>query len=262
MAFFVESWSNSGGWIVSRSDSAYPTRLKTRLRQSAPPVLYGIGNRDLLEVGGVAVVGARNADEPSLEFTRRVATRCAELEIPVISGGARGVDRTAMLASLSAGGEVVGVLANNLSRAAVSGEFREFLLDDMLALVSPYHPKARFFVGHAMGRNKHIYALSDMALAVSVTEGKGGTWSGAVENEKHGWVPLYVRAGNAVPAGNEQLLRRGALPLQDDLQEIDRVAQHWRSECGRAANRSTSIPQRAQISAIPEGQDPSQLNLF
>ncbi len=32
-------------------------------------------------------------------------------------------------------------------------------------------------VGTAMGRNKHIYVLSDAGLAVDATAGKGGTWT-------------------------------------------------------------------------------------
>jgi predicted Rossmann fold nucleotide-binding protein DprA/Smf involved in DNA uptake len=38
-------------------------RLKTRLREDAPAVLYGCGDINLLETGGLAVVGSRYVDE-------------------------------------------------------------------------------------------------------------------------------------------------------------------------------------------------------
>ena len=44
-------------------------------------------------MGGLAVVGSRDASEEDIEFARSVAAACALQNIPVISGGARGVDR-------------------------------------------------------------------------------------------------------------------------------------------------------------------------
>ena len=64
-----------------------------------------------------------------------------------------------------------------------------------------------------MGRNKLIYALSDVAVVVSSADGSGGTWTGAVEALKGGWVPVLVRDDPGVPAGNRSLIRLGAVPL-------------------------------------------------
>jgi predicted Rossmann fold nucleotide-binding protein DprA/Smf involved in DNA uptake len=65
-----------------------------------------------------------------------------------------------------------------------------------------------------MGRNKLIYALSDVAVVVSSADGSGGTWTGAVEALDGGWVPVLVRDEAGVPAGNQALMRRGASPLR------------------------------------------------
>ena len=86
-----------------------------------------------------------------------------------------------MRGALEAGGRSVGILANGLERAALNRENRAALLDGRLLLVSPYDPAARFVVGHAMQRNKLIYALSDAALVVNSDHGHGGTWAGATE---------------------------------------------------------------------------------
>jgi len=37
----VERWSARRIWVISRADPACPKRLKTRLKEDAPPLLYG-----------------------------------------------------------------------------------------------------------------------------------------------------------------------------------------------------------------------------
>lgn len=210
----VESWTNQGLWIVSRSDADYPDRLRERLKHLSPPLLYGVGRSELLNDGGLAIVGSRAADARALDFTERVAIRCAREGIQVLSGGAKGIDAAAMYAALKAGGIAVGILADSLARMSLAGEVRAALSEDKMVLVSPYAPHVGFNVGNAMGRNKLIYALSDWALVISSEANKGGTWAGATENLKHGWASLFVRMEDKVPSGNQQLLAQGALALQ------------------------------------------------
>ncbi|MEG3900636.1 DNA-processing protein DprA [Microcoleus sp. B4-C5] len=213
LSLAVEKWTNQGLWILGRSDSQYPKRLKQILKHLAPAILYGIGNIKLLGQGGLAIVGSRDVDEEGLDRTQRVAQICAEEEIQVISGGARGVDTAAMLSALEAGGTAVGVLADSLAASAVAGKYRAGIKEGRLTLVSACDPNARFNVGNAMGRNKYIYALADRALVISCSVGTGGTWAGAVEAlEKIKDVPVFV-LDDAVPEGNRQLLKRGAQPL-------------------------------------------------
>jgi predicted Rossmann fold nucleotide-binding protein DprA/Smf involved in DNA uptake len=92
-----------------------------------------------------------------------------------------------------------------------------------------------------MGRNKLIYALSHFAVAISATEGKGGTWSGATENIKHNWVPLFVRDAEDIPDGNRALMRQGVNGL-----DIDNINERYGlsnilSVIEQKANKSTSI---------------------
>lgn len=62
-----------------------------------------------------------------------------------------------------------------------------------------------------MRRNRLVYALAEAAVVVATAAGSGGTWSGAVENLRHGWVPIYVRDDRS--AGASKLARMGATPL-------------------------------------------------
>ena len=215
MAMALENWTNQGIWVISRSEVDYPGRFKDRLKQKAPPLLFGAGNTELLARGGLAVIGSRHADETALDFSRALGRRCAGEDMQVISGGAKGVDQEAMLAALEAGGKVIGILADNLGRATVSGKYRQAIRDGRLALISACAPEAGFQVGNAMARNKLIYALSDYALVVCTEVEKGGTWAGALENLKHNWVPLLVRAGDNISSPNQRLLQEGGLPFDE-----------------------------------------------
>ena len=217
MALAVEKWAHNGIWIVCRSDEAYPNRLKKHLKKTqAPPILFGVGDMGLLCRGGLAVVGSRNVDASGEAFTRDVGKACARDGLPIVSGGARGVDQIAMLAALEEGGIALGIMADSLLKAALSSKYRAGIREKRLVLVSPFHPESRFNVGNAMGRNKLIYALSDFALVVSADKEKGGTWTGAKEELKRREPrPVFVRLGNEVPEGNQALVKLGACPFPE-----------------------------------------------
>ena len=207
----MERWRTRALWVTSRADAEYPRRLKKRLREQAPPVLYGCGNRTDLDTGGLAVVGSRNVDDNLIAYTEGVGRLAAGAQRTLVSGGARGIDQAAMRGALDAGGTVACVLADGLERAAMRREHRNALMDGRLVLVCPYDPAAGFLVGHAMQRNKLIYALADAALVVSAEFEKGGTWAGAVEQlDRHRFVSVYVRATGEMGKGLDALLERGA----------------------------------------------------
>lgn len=209
----IERWQARAIWVVSRADAKYPSWLKTRLREDAPAVLYGCGDITLLETGGLAVVGSRHVDDELIEYTMRIGHLAAKANKTLISGGAKGIDQAAMRGAIEGGGRVSGVLADSLEKTAMNRENRNLLLEGQLALVSPYDPSAGFNVGHAMQRNKLIYALADASLVVNSDVDKGGTWAGAIEQlDKVRFCPVFVRSTGAPSAGLDALQRKGAIP--------------------------------------------------
>ncbi len=218
LGFAVEEWQRNGIWIISRSDTDYPARYKKHLKDKAPPLLFGVGNRSLLSGGGLGIVGSRNVDQAGETFTRQVAEFCSYNRMPVVSGGARGVDQISMNAALEAGGVSIGILAENLLKKSVERKNRQAIASGRLLLLSPYHPNARFTVETAMGRNKLIYAMADYGLVVSAEHKKGGTWAGATEElKRENALPVFVRIGNDVPQGNSKLLDIGAISWPDSI---------------------------------------------
>jgi DNA processing protein len=209
----VDRWHSRGIWVVSRADATYPKRLKARLKENAPPILYGCGEPALLELGGLAVVGSRHIDDAMLQYTMNVGAMAAASNRPIVSGAARGIDSSAMTGALERGGVVIGVMADSLERAALAKGNREALREGRLVLISAYDPAAGFNVGHAMQRNKAIYALADVGLVVTSDFQKGGTWAGAIEQlEKLHYVPVFVRNGAECGKGNAALIQKGGKP--------------------------------------------------
>ncbi len=260
----VERWNARAIWVISRADSRYPKRLKARLKEDAPPLLYGCGDIALLEKGGLAVVGSRDVNEELVSFTERVGRLSAEAHRNIVSGGAKGIDRAAMQGALVAGGDVAGVMADSLERAALARDNREPLMDGRLVLISPYDPAAGFNVGHAMQRNKLIYALADAALVVTSDFEKGGTWAGAIEQLKRlHFVPVFVRNGANAGKGNSALLSRGGKPWPNPQSGNELgMALADVSECFAAEARQDTLPlfsrEKQDISAAACAQKPTE----
>ncbi|MCY3554521.1 MAG: DNA-processing protein DprA [Gemmatimonadetes bacterium] len=206
LAIAMEKWTGAGLWVLTRED--YPKRFKKRLGNAAPIVVFGSGNKSMLKDGGLAVVGSRNAAEEDLAYSSGVGVVAAGSGLTVVSGGARGVDESAMLGALANCGNVIGVLADNLLRTSSSLKYRRHLQDQNLVLISTTNPESGFNTAKAMERNKYIYCLSDAAIVVH-SGVKGGTWTGAMENHRKKWVPTWVKRTADRKAGNEDIVNRG-----------------------------------------------------
>ena len=211
----IQRWHSDRLTLLTLSGEAYPKRLRRRLARKAPPVLFATGNTVLLDQGGLAVVGSRDASEEECAYASKLGERAWREHICIVSGGARGIDQHAMLGALESGGPAVAVLPNNIARTAASARLREHIEGGRLALVTPFSPDAGWNAGLALGRNKYIYCLADAAVAVASVEGRGGTWAGAAENLRRDWVPLWVKESHDPRSGSPGLAERGARWLPD-----------------------------------------------
>lgn len=213
LAQALDRWEQRSIWVMSRADAGYPSILKKRLAEDAPPVIYGVGDSEVLGAGGLAVVGSRKVTDDLLRFAEEAGRLSAQARKRLVSGGARGIDQASMRGASDEGGMVIGVLADSLERMSLKREHRQPLIDGRMVLISPYDPAAGFNIGHAMQRNKLIYALSDAALVVNADFNKGGTWAGAVEQlDKLRFVPVFVRSIEPSSKALDALRRKGARP--------------------------------------------------
>ena len=84
------------GWMLTPEDERYPEPLRQLF--SPPLVLYGKGELppfDETAAPAIGIVGTRRSSIYGVEATAALAAGLAAAGCPIISGGARGIDRAA-----------------------------------------------------------------------------------------------------------------------------------------------------------------------
>ncbi|HHT71288.1 MAG TPA: DNA-processing protein DprA [Firmicutes bacterium] len=214
----LSALNEKGIFTLTRSDADYPIALKNKLKKLAPPILYYAGNLSLLSNNGVAVVGSRDLDEAGLRFTEKLSRRCTNDGLNIVSGGARGVDSIAENVANNSDGTTVIFVADSLEKKIRKKETREAIMRRQSIILSSFRPDMPFQTYAAMERNKYVYALSDYVVVISSDYNKGGTWAGATENIKRGWVPMFVRNEDNIPKGNINLLKnKDVYPISQEI---------------------------------------------
>ncbi|MEJ2597827.1 MAG: DNA-processing protein DprA [Anaerolineales bacterium] len=236
----LDRLASLGIFPLTRADADYPQRYRMRLKDSSPLVLFYAGEKVLLGQPGIAVVGSRHLDEMGQECARFVGNACGISGQVLYSGGAKGVDTLSMDSALDARGTAVGVLANNLEKVVRTR--REALQRGDLCFVTPYSPSAGFSVGAAMGRNRLIYTLADYAIVVASGVETGGTWAGATEAMRNGWLPVFALEHAKIPEGNQRLLQKGAFPFPYPFKEQPQKLSAWLKEKSSGFPRQPSQP--------------------
>ena len=225
LAMQIEAWGRKGIWVVSRGDDAYPKRWKQRLGHAAPPLIHGVGAKTGLNRGGLAILGAKQADDDALAFAGELARRAADAGLDVIAGAGAGPETAAMEAAIQVEGTTVGVIAGNLERMMLEPRWRDGIVRGDLALCSVDGPKARAGAARAEARNALLYALADHAVVVTARAKKGSTWRGVIENAAAAGTPTLVFAGGG--AGARVLADAGLPTIGIDALQADVDLAGW-----------------------------------
>lgn len=215
-SFLAESLLQQGFDLITIDSEEYSNTLKQNLNlKYSPPLLYIKGNKQLLHEYTVAIVGSRNASDVSLEFTKTIAQNCADNHEVVVSGFAKGVDKTALDETLKVHGQSIIVLPQGIM--TFSSGFKEYytqIVEGSVLVLSTFHSNAPWSVGLAMRRNAYIYGLAEK-IFVAETDSTGGTWNGVIDGLRKGRT-IYVRKPGA-PGDeknvNELLILKGAVPV-------------------------------------------------
>ena len=193
----------AGVTVITRLDSRFPRRLREQLGTRCPAALFCRGDLRLLQRPCISVVGSRHLASPGAQFAAQAGRLAAREGFTLCSGDAMGADRTAQEACLRGGGSVLIFPATELVYCPV----RENVL---------YAAEGGFELGfsaqRALGRNRFIHAMGEKTLVAQTGFGKGGTWSGSLDNLQHEYSPLFVFDDGS--EGARALCARGATPVQ------------------------------------------------
>lgn len=210
----VSQLKHKGVAVVPFTDARYPEGL--RRVAGFPPLLYLMGNVDLLKKSSVAICGSRHASVDGLRHAQRFGEVAAESLLPIVSGYAKGVDTLAHLGALRAGGSTVIVLAEGILHFRLKREFKgvEHLWDNTV-VVSQFPPEQPWRAFTAMERNRVICGLAGGLVVVEAHE-RGGTIAAAREclrQKKPLWVIEHSLPRLDCP-GNTILLREGGTGIR------------------------------------------------
>lgn len=197
LAHYLKRGARQGCAPITRVSEAYPLILRQRLELDSPGCLWAKGDLTILNTPAIALVGSRDLREPNREFAEAVGRQAAEQGVTLVSGNARGADRTAQEACLKAGGRVISIVADELSKQP---ECRNLLYLSEEDFDEPFSAQ------RALSRNRCIHTLGRMVFVAQSSLGKGGTWDGTVKNLRFGWSPVACfRDGSEAAAQLEQM---------------------------------------------------------
>ena len=168
---------------LTRLTHGYPKRILEALGDDAPACIWARGDLSLLARPGIALVGSRELHPENGRFAWETGSHAARQGLVLISGNAKGADRTAQDACLTAGGAVISIVADRLTDHVPVGNILYLSEEDF---------DLEFSAQRALSRNRCIHALGIAAIAAQCSLQAGGTWDGSVKNLRFGWSPLYV----------------------------------------------------------------------
>lgn len=207
---------------VALGTRAYPALLGEL--SDAPPMLWAIGDIDLLKRPLVAIVGARNASSLGTRMARHLAEGLGKADYVVVSGLARGIDTSAHLGAIQtgtiavmAGGVDVVYPAENAVLAQEIAETGLRLSEQPMGL----RPHAR----HFPQRNRIISGLCRGVVVVEAAARSGSLITSryaADQGRDVLAVPGHPLDGRA--SGANMLIRDGATLVRSAQDIIDAFA--------------------------------------
>lgn len=178
---YLQKGQKADCFPITRESSYYPLILRRRLGNRAPGCLWLKGDPTLLTMKCISLVGSRDLMPANREFAREVGQQAAKQGYVLVSGNARGADRTAQNACLNAGGYVISVVADAL---------QDHPLQERVLYLSEEDYDEPFSAKRALQRNRIIHCLGEYTFVAQSRLAKGGTWSGSVQNLQKRWSPL------------------------------------------------------------------------
>ena len=207
---YLRRAENCDCYPITRLNSIYPLLVRRRLGLDSPGVLWAKGDVTLLGKPAVAVIGSRELNLENRKFAEETGRQIAKQGYVLVSGNARGADRTAQEAALEAGGSVISVVADSLQKQPLVRNVLYLSLDDF---------DAGFSAQRALHRNHVIHTMALLTIAAQCTLGKGGTWDGVLANLKNGWnsVCIYADGSEAAAELKNRGVRNISISNLDDL---------------------------------------------
>lgn len=206
MDYYVNQAIRNGCVPLTRASENYPGNLRIRLGNDCPGCLWLKGDLELLKKPAISLVGSRDLMPDSKAFAEEAGRQAAKQGYVLISGNARGADRTAQDSCLQHGGQVISIVADSLTEAVPEPNILYISEDGFDCSFSSYR---------ALSRNRLIHAMGKLTLVAQCSLGKGGTWDGCMQNLRHRWSPVFCFQDGSKAAAELTQMGAGAVDIFD-----------------------------------------------
>jgi DNA processing protein len=209
--------------ILTLNDPRYPHLLKEI--SDPPPLLFVIGNPDLLQQPQLAIVGSRNPSVDGRENAHAFARALVNQQLVITSGLALGIDAAAHQGALAGDGPTIAITGTGLDRvypARHRALAREITLRG--ALISEFPIGTPALAENFPRRNRIISGLSLGTLVIEAAPQSGSLITARLAAEQGREVfAIPGSIHNPLARGCHQLIRQGAKLVEsvaDILEEI------------------------------------------
>ena len=207
------------------TDNEYPQSLKEIY--DPPKLIYALGNKQLLNKTGIAIVGSRDATQYGKHISSKIAKELSEKGINIISGLAIGIDEYAHIGALQQDkGKTIAVLGSGIDQLYPKQniELARKIVKSGGCIISEYPIGTKPDKKNFPQRNRIISAISQGILVVEAGEKSGAliTVEFGLEHGKE----IFAVPGDITreqSKGCNLLIKDGAkvvLSSQDILEEI------------------------------------------
>ena len=221
---------------ISINSKEYPEKLKNIY--DSPSKLYVLGNKELLQQKGIAIVGARKATQYGRKVAYKISKELAENGINIISGLAIGIDTCAHLGAIQAEsivqsqiqqviskiGKTIAVLGSGINNIYPKENIQlaREIIKTGGCIISEYPLNSKPEKLHFPQRNRIISALSDGVLVAEASKRSGAliTAEFALEQGKE----VFAIPGDITKEqskGCNELIKDGAILITSSQEILD-----------------------------------------
>lgn len=235
---------------IMYEDDEYPKILKNT--KNPPKQLHVLGNMDLLNEPGIAIIGSRNCTEVGRKIARNFAQKLSSVGVCINSGMALGIDTEAHLGAISETGKTVAVLGCGLNKIYPKQNKELFykIIDKGGAVISEYEDNTEAASKLFVERNRIVSGMSIGVLVVEAAHRSGTSITArfAMEEQKPIFcIPHDISAKLGV--GTNRLLQNGAkcvVTVEDILQEYESLKDL------KVDNKQNNYEKKLNIEEIPK----------
>ena len=213
--------------IIEYASKWYPERLKNIERP--PSRLYVLGNVEILNEIGIAVVGSRTNTQYGEKMCKKFVRALVEYNINIISGLAFGIDSIAHKTCLKNSGKTIAVLPSGLEN--ICSATNKILINDIIekggAVISEYDNNTKADYNKFLERNRIVAGLGIGTLVVEAgyRSGTSVTARFTRQNEKPVFcIPSSLE--NMKGKTTNELIQKGAklvTCVEDIFEEISKI---------------------------------------